>query len=356
MNNKFNSINIEKESSGNIEDPWIKMSKEVQPFKKPTNTSETISKKAESDKYFTSGGIEFRKIYDIDISTEQGKYEFLDSWVSNKKASLEHRIAVVDGEEDLATDEEEKFNEYENEYENNKHKLMIANYQEKTLVGLDLNDKNGILDALKQKEKLYSDIISNNQNISKEALDSALLFHEAVVDLYGMLASEIENRNPELFDYTEIKRDLDSEVTASERKIEQSMIKIDGYFGEDGLIHKTPTKEMRPSAKTEDAEIDLTYAKQDTETFDLLINQYYTDKNKDDSSFFPENINKKEFVSTIDKYINDRTNQINQLMVKSDYLTKGTPEYIENTKKRRQLAKERSSAKRIYNKYFKEEK
>ena len=123
---------------------------------------------------------------------------------------------------------------------------------------------------------------------------------------------------------------------------------VDGYFGEDGFIHKAPNGEKMPSLATEDAEIDLKNAKQDAETFDLLMGNYQAENDHS----VPRAIKKEDFAPTIDKFIEDHTNKINQLIAESKSLIKGTVEYGKNEAKRRQLAKERSSARRLSTRYF----
>ena len=139
---------------------------------------------------------------------------------------------------------------------------------------------------------------------------------------------------------------LKSEIAQAEKRVERTM--VDGYFGEDGFLHKAPNGEKMPSAATEDAEIDLKYAKQDAETFDLLMNAYQAANDYN----APRAIRKEDFAPTIDNFINEHTTQIDQLRAESKTLIKGTPEYIENEAKRRKLAGERSAARRIVARYF----
>ena len=153
-------------------------------------------------------------------------------------------------------------------------------------------------------------------------------------------------RDAEYFGQEEMNRTLELEVAQAEKRVEQTM--VDGYFGEDGSIHKAPNGENMPSAATEDAEIDLKYAKQDAETFNLLINDYQAANDY----AAPRAIKKEDFAPTIDKFIENHTSQINQLMAESKTLTKGTAEYAENEAKRKQLAKERSSARRLNTRFF----
>ena len=99
---------------------------------------------------------------------------------------------------------------------------------------------------------------------------------------------------------------------------------------------------------TEDAEIDLKYAKQDAETFDLLMGSYSA---KNDY-MVPRAIKKEDFMPTIDEFIEERTAQINQLNRQAEMFPKGSGQYAENQAKRTKLAKERSSARRLQARYF----
>ena len=154
-------------------------------------------------------------------------------------------------------------------------------------------------------------------------------------------------RDPEYFGQEEMSATLKSEIAQAGKRVERTM--VDGYFGKDGFIHKAPNGEKMPSAATEDAEIDLKYAKQDAETFDLLMNDY---RAASDYNAVPRAIKKEDFVPTIDRFIEEHTTQIDQLIAESKTLSKGTPEYAENEAKRRKLAGERSSARRLVARYF----
>ena len=161
-----------------------------------------------------------------------------------------------------------------------------------------------------------------------------------------LLAGEMARRDPNYFGQAEMKSTLKSEIRSAERRVEQTM--VDGFFGEDGFIHKAPNGEKMPSLATEDAEIDLENAKQDAETFDLLMSNYQAENDYS----VPRAIKKEDFAPSIDEFIEDRTKQINQLVAESKTLFKGTAEYAKNEAKRRQLAKERSSARRLSARYF----
>lgn len=335
------------------ENPWSKMAEEAPPFgggeKKSADTSETSEKsKAESDDYYTFEGVEYRNIEKIDISTDQGKFEWLDSLVGNASARLGSEQEDIISEEGLYgmdAKEQEEYLEYNDAWQGNKRESGLVRRQSKILENLDINGEDGVLGAIERRRNAFAEVM-NNPNASQHAQEVAMQNWDAASSLYMILAGEMARRDPDYFGQEEMSRTLETEVTQAEKRVEQTM--VDGYFGEDGFIHKAPNGEKMPSAATEDAEIDLKYAKQDVETFTLLMNDYRATQEYGD----PRAIKKEDFAPTIDKFIEDHTSQINQLMAESKTLAKGTAEYAENEAKRRQLAKERSSARRLNTRFF----
>ena len=324
------------------------MANEVLNEEQSANTSETNKDTAESDDYYTFEGVEYRDINKIDITTNQGKFEWLDSLVENSNARLENEQDNIMREEGLYgmdAKEREEYLEYNDAYQDNKRSLENAKRQRKIMENLDIDGDGGILGALERKRNaLYE--AANNSSASSEAQEAAFKNWNATADLYLLLSGEMARRDPQYFGQEEMSRTLELEVAQAEKQVEQTM--VDGYFGEDGFIHKAPNGEKTPSTATEDAEIDLKYAKQDAETFILLINDYQAANDY----AAPRAIKKEDFAPTIDKFIDNHTTQLNQLMTESKTMAKGTPEYIENEAKRKKLASERSSAKRLVARYF----
>lgn len=347
------SNNSEIDPTTGNENPWSKMAEEAPPFgggeKQSVDTSEASEKsKAESDDYYTFEGVEYRNIEKIDISTDQGKFEWLDSLVGNANARLESEQENIISEEGLYgmdKKEQEEYLEYNDAYQDNKRSLENAKRQRKIMENLDIDGDGGILGALERKRNAFYEA-ANNSSASSEAQEAAFKNWNAAADLYLLLSGEMARRDPEYFGQEEMSATLKSEIMQTEQRVERTM--VDGYVGEDGFIRMAPNGEKVPSAATEDAEIDLKYAKQDAETFDLLMNDYQAANDY----AAPRAIKKEDFAPTIDKFIEDHTNQINQLTAESKTLTKGTAEYAENEAKRRQLAKERSSARRLNTRFF----
>lgn len=349
----FSTSNSEIDPIAGSENPWSKMTEEAPPFgggeKQSTDTFETSEKsKAELDDYYTFEGVEYRNIEKIDISTNQGKFEWLDSVVENANARLESERENIISEEGLygmGTKEQGEYLKYNDAWQENKRESDLVRRQSKILENLDINGEGGVLGAIERRRNAFADVM-NNPNASQHAQEVAMQDWDAASNLYMILAGEMARRDPDYFGQEEMSRTLELEVAQAERRVEQTM--VDGYLGEDGFIHKAPNGEKMPSAATEDAEIDLKYAKQDAETFTLLMNDYQAVQEYG----IPRAIKKEDFAPTIDKFIEDHTNRINQLIAESKTLTKGTDEYAENEAKRRQLAKERSSARRLNARFF----
>lgn len=344
--------NAEISPTTRSENPWQRMAEKAPPFggseKQSFSTSETSKDTAESDDYYTFEGVEYRNINKIDISTDQGKFEWLDSLVGNANARLEDEQDNIIREEGLYgmdKKEQEEYLEYNNVYQDNKRSLDLARRQSKILENLDIDGDGGVLGALDRRRNSFAEVM-NNPKASKEAQEVAFQNWDVTADLYLILSGEMARRDPGYFGQKEMSATLKSEVAQAEKRVERTM--VDGYFGEDGFLHKAPNGEKMPSAATEDAEIDLEYAKQDVKTFDLLMNDYQAANDY----AAPRAIKKEDFAPTIDRFIDDHTTQIDRLRAESKMLTKGTPEYVENEAERRKLAGERSSARRLVARYF----
>ena len=350
----FSTSNSETNPIVGSENLWSKMAEEAPPFggreKQSANVSETSEKgKAESDDYYTFEGVEYRNIDKIDISTDQGKFEWLDSLVGNSNARLEYEQDNIIREKGLYgmdKKEQEEYFKYNDAYQDNKRSLDHIRRESKILENLDIDGDGGVLGALWRRIVSFGNV-KDNPRASREAQEVAYQNWDAAADLYQILSGEMARRDPEYFGQEEMSATLKSEIAQAEKRVERTM--VDGYFGKDGFIHKAPNGEKMPSAATEDAEIDLKYAKQDAETFDLLMNDY---RAASDYNAVPRAIKKEDFVPTIDRFIEEHTTQIDQLIAESKTLSKGTPEYAENEAKRRKLAGERSSARRLVARYF----
>lgn len=124
---------------------------------------------------------------------------------------------------------------------------------------------------------------------------------------------------------------------------------MDGYFDENGFVHKAlDGNEKQSTVASEDAEIELREAKQDAETFEMLMQDYNASVNYQ----VPRAIDKTDFAPIVANFIKKCTARINQLMEASRDLAKDTPEYAENAEARKKLARERSSALRLSEQYF----
>lgn len=338
------------ETSKNADDgQWGKEYREsVPPFKGGENQTAGRSESEGGDYYTDEAGVEQRDVEKIDISTDQGKYEWLDSVIANAVARLEsEQEDIIYEEVPSGTDEgaREEALEHHDAYQDNKKSLAFVNRQARILRELDMNGEGGILGALERKRNAFANT-KDDPNISDEAMITANENWEAVNGLHSILMSEMARRDPDYFGRDEIKTTLAADVETSEQRVAQTM--VEGFVGEDGSIHKTPNGEKIPSTATEAAEDSLRDAKQDVETFDLLMDEYQ----EAHDYVVSHAISREDFSQTIGKFIENHTNQINQLILEARTLDKGSPEYSENEARRKQLARERSSAKRLSDRFF----
>lgn len=309
------------------EDPWSKMEETAPPFGGETQKEDV----AEADDYYTFEGVEYKNLNKIDISTEQGKYEYLDGWTENIIARCEHELEEAEYEDDERLAEEIKI------------ELEEAQLRQRILRNKIDVDGKGVYGNLLEE---HTDVSAKLVESTGEKFDRILPTHRAIEELISGLEFEMVRRDPNYFGQNDIEHQLQLEVARAERGVEETM--ADGYFGEDGFVHKAPEGEKMRTAATENAEIILNEAKQDAETFQTLMQNYGASVDYQ----VPRAIKKEDFVPTIDKFMAEHSVQIDKINADLKDLVKGTPEYDEAVAKRRELAKERSSAKRLATRFF----
>lgn len=197
----FPTNNTETNPATKSENPWQKMAEEAPSFNsgetQSTDTPEAADKKAELDDYFTVEGVEYRNIDKIDISTDQGKYEWLDSLIenANTRAEIEHDNIIT--EEGLyGSDEKDigRFLKHNDAYQDNKRSLELGKRQRKILENLDIDGDGGIFGSLERRINSSTEVM-NNPKTSQEARETAYENQYAASQLYQLLSSEVSRRS-----------------------------------------------------------------------------------------------------------------------------------------------------------------
>lgn len=347
MSEKLKEDSSEKLTEKTVDDGlWGEKYREtVPPFsgdkKQSTSTKspETNNNKTESDDYYVFEGVEYRNINKIDISTDEGKYEWLDALLENGLARYEQELENAERDFDDEAIEDAK-----------KQLEFIKRQQNILLDKIHIDGEGGIVGALQREYvaagKNFVEMAQNNK-ATRSALEVAFENRNAASDLLSLIEGEMARRDPNCFGQSEMRLTLENEVKRAGREVADTM--VEGYFGEDGFLHKAPNGEKMPTPATEDAEINLEYAKQDVETFNLLMDDFYQATNNFD---VPRAIKKEDFMSTVNNFIDSHTAQLEQLKDERKNMIKGTPEYEENDAKRKKLVNERNSARRLAIKYF----
>lgn len=175
----FSTSNSEINPITGGENPWSKMAEEAPLFgggeKQSFNTSETSEDTAESDDYYTLDGVEYRKTDKIDISTDQGKFEWLDSIVGNTNTRLEYEQDNIIREKGLYgmdKKEQEEYFKYNDAYQDNKRSLDHIRRESKILENLDIDGDGGVLGALERRINSFAKI-KDNPKASEEAQEVA---------------------------------------------------------------------------------------------------------------------------------------------------------------------------------------
>ena len=313
------------ESQNSSYNEWQQKMSEVPPFgshqEKPAEQSAENSKERvdalESDDYTNMRGIEYRNIDKIDISTDQGKYEWLDSILENGAKSQRARLRSTERQQKILRDQ------------------------------IDINGDGGMFENLrKRRVEMFNRWNNMGEQATQQAVDIASENYYAINDMNFLLGSEMARRDPNYFGAEEIMQELQVNVREAERNVDKTM--VDGYFGEDGFNHKSAQGEKLRTAATDDTEIDLKYAKQEAETFSEIFNSY----NASIDYQTPRAVKKADFSPKITEYIDGHTAELDRLLNESRNLDKNSQEYTANKANRKKLAAERSAARRLMSKYF----
>ena len=313
------------ESQNSSYNEWQQKMSEVPPFgshqEKPAEQSAENSKERvdalESDDYTNMRGIEYRNIDKIDISTDQGKYEWLDSILENGAKSQRARLRSTERQQKILRDQ------------------------------IDINGDGGMFENLrKRRVEMFNRWNNMGEQATQQAVDIASENYYAIKNMEYLLESEMARRDPNYFGAEEIMQELQANVREAERNVDKTM--VDGYFGEDGFIHKSAQGEKLRTAATDDTEIDLKYAKQEAETFSEIFNSY----NASIDYQTPRAVKKADFSPKITEYIDGHTAELDRLLNESRNLDKNSQEYTANKANRKKLAAERSAARRLMSKYF----
>ena len=313
------------ESQNSSYNEWQQKMSEVPPFgshqEKPAEQSAENSKERvdalESDDYTNMRGIEYRNIDKIDISTDQGKYEWLDSILENGAKSQRARLRSTERQQKILRDQ------------------------------IDINGDGGMFENLrKRRVEMFNRWNNMGEQATQQAVDIASENYYAIKNMEYLLESEMARRDPNYFGAEEIMQELQVNVREAERNVDKTM--VDGYFGEDGFIHKSAQGEKLRTAATDDTEIDLKYAKQEAETFSEIFNSY----NASIDYQTPRAVKKADSSPKITEYIDGHTAELDRLLNESRNLDKNSQEYTANKANRKKLAAERSAARRLMSKYF----
>lgn len=188
--------NINHYGNSEEQNPWQKMASEILPFEEHDKTEETLD-----------GNPEHIDIDSIDISTDEGKFEWLDGLVSN---------AMTKAQEDLdkatSLDDEEQITDAT-------YRLHHARRQQRMLDNLFSNTSDGnVLGRLRENYGKFSQLSANLSNAaSDQAKQIAAENHQAASDLLGIMESETVRRGLDpaseqpIKNEHEVERDLNQE-------------------------------------------------------------------------------------------------------------------------------------------------
>lgn len=300
-----------------------------------TDISQTEQVNNNEHDYFDENG--FIKLDKIDISTEEGKYEYMDSLLQNVSQARQDEL-----EEAEANLDDEAIQEA-------KTQLDYVNRQQRILQdAIGKADGKGLWEELQTRYHESCDRINSLPNeASQKAIDAAFQNMCAANDLSMILGDEMARRDPNYFEKDLIEKELEKDIQNAEVGVESTM--LDGIVGKDGHVHKDPNGGKIPSAATEEAKLELADAKNEKIAFDTIWENYQETNNY----MAPDKtVKKADFRPMIDNFLKQQTARIDELIEESKSLEKGSAEYQQNLTNRKTLAKMRSAAKRLMQKYF----
>ena len=184
MSSRGSETSGENVNNGN--NAWDGM-KDV-PFRGDMPETESPNNGGESDDYYTFEGEEYRNIDKIDISTEQGKYEWLDALLENGVTHKESKLedAIRDGYEDG-----------DEVVDDLKSELSLDKRQQKILTErIDISGDGGVIGALQREyvasQKRLSEMQKNGA--TQNAIDMAYEHYQAASNLLNLIESEVSRR------------------------------------------------------------------------------------------------------------------------------------------------------------------
>lgn len=170
--------NMDKNGRPAEQDPWQGMASEMPSFED-----------REAREMSSYENPEYVDVSGIDISTDEGKYEWLDSLVANSIA-----IARADLDKAISVDDEQQIADITS-------RLNHAERQQKMLNNLfDSTSDGDILERLRENYRNFSQF---NDNLSVDATEEtkqlADVDFQAASDLSGIMESEVIRRDPNYF-------------------------------------------------------------------------------------------------------------------------------------------------------------
>ena len=321
----------ENNSAPESENPWGKAYQEsIPPFKGEEQD------KFKDEYYFDEHGVERRDLRKIDISTEEGKYDYLTSLVEERQIGLEEKLA--DAKEDGD----------ENQIKSIEDELSRIQKQRKIVQGIDLTTGRSVMELLEERRQKEYDLWVNTPGASDEAKNLAEEYTFEAGDLVDWLSQEMADRDPAYFGINNMTKTINNNLREATKKAEATM--IDKEIDEHGHVHYLPEK--KPSSMTSDAEIELKEAKAEAEVYQELIDDYQ----KEHDYHAPNLMSKAEFRSRIEREITTLTGEINRakkaLGVAREEGNQNHSGYQPLTETRDNFVRKRKALKRLLEKYF----
>lgn len=174
-------------------------SPETEPAKTAWDDLAETSEPAHATMEYQPYGIEFTNLKEINIDSQEGRFDYLSSLVENARSLKSERLRVLeDGFYDHIREAEPSFAGFsdagvlslEDETRNN---LELINAEKTILENLDFSNSS-VVQALKAKSDYYFKKFIFSDGMSEAATTKFDLMHRAATELYRAMVDEVKDR------------------------------------------------------------------------------------------------------------------------------------------------------------------
>ena len=281
--------------------------------------------------------VEVKRLDLIDVKSEQGRYEYADASLGNQMTVAESDLASAeeDGDDQLAEEAKERVAQLQ------RLQTLLVNYA-------DPSGEGGVRGSLMKHFETIKGLLARDGMDADAYFKFSQQFDDMRI-LMGIVDEGIARNDPDYFNEWSMKFALSDASFDSMSKVDRSKIKVDGWVGEDGHIHKAED-EYADGPDTEEAELDLREASDEEDVFEEIFKNGFAGAKE--GYYWTPTFRRADFARAIDDYVQARGEELDQVKTSIGAVEKGTADYDRLAGQRKALARKRSAARRLKLKYF----